>query len=262
MAYTPLEIAVITHVPFEGPELIETWFLARGHTVRTVPLYHGAAAARLKAARTADLVVVMGGPMSVGDIDSYPWLIDELAFLKQALRSGVPILGVCLGAQLIAAAAGASVYPNRIREIGWWPVELAGGSLESDGPAAVWRTPFSGAHIPVFQWHGDTFDLPAGARLLARSDACENQAFAIGDRVVALQFHLESTPLSVARISAACRAEIGRSVFERRSGTLDPMYEMIASTQRLAGYGRPLLIAVLEQLERAAFGDSGRSRPC
>jgi GMP synthase-like glutamine amidotransferase len=257
MSSRTLHIAVLTHVPFEGPEAIEVWFQARGHTVDRIPLHAGCP---LSAARRADILVVMGGPMSAGDTQTYPWLRDEFALLEAALARRTPLLGVCLGAQLIAAAAGASVYPNRVREIGWWPVDLTGAGIARDEPAATWRAPFSGGRCVVFQWHGDTFSLPSGARQLARTDVCENQAFAVGDRVIGLQFHLESTPSSVRRIASECRHEIGYTPYERRSGVLDPVEAMVSDARRYEGAGRPLLSAVLDRLERAAFGDTPGSR--
>jgi GMP synthase-like glutamine amidotransferase len=146
-----------------------------------------------------DFVIAMGGPMSVNDEDEHPWLRPEKAFLREAVQQGTAILGVCLGAQLIASALGARVYPNAHREIGWFPIE--GIPVEGD----VFRFP---RKKTVFHWHGETFDLPKGAVRLARSDGCENQAFQVGRNVLGLQFHLETTPASAERILHHCRSEM------------------------------------------------------
>lgn len=133
-------------------------------------------------------LVLMGGPMSVNDVAEYPFLIPELQLIEKVLGEGKPILGVCLGSQLIAKALGSKVYPHKVREVGWHPIRLTSSGT---------RDPHF-KNIPnetdVFHWHGETFDLPKGATLLAKSDRCENQAFKWGNSTYALQFHLEVTP--------------------------------------------------------------------
>ena len=131
-------------------------------------------------------LILMGGPMSVND--DLPWIAPELAAIREAVARGIPVLGVCLGAQLIARALGARVYPNPQKEIGWSPVDWT--------PAAATDPLFHGFSGPetVFQWHGETFDLPPGAQHLASSAACRHQAFRVGGNVYGLQFHLEVTP--------------------------------------------------------------------
>jgi GMP synthase (glutamine-hydrolysing) len=132
-------------------------------------------------------LAVMGGPMNVNDVQKFPYLAHETQWIRQAVGLGIPLLGICLGAQLIAKAMGARVYPNGIKEIGWYPLELS--------PAAAEDRLFSGCgpRLTVFQWHGDTFDLPPGAVHLAQSALCRNQAFRIGPSAYALQFHIEMT---------------------------------------------------------------------
>jgi GMP synthase (glutamine-hydrolysing) len=130
-------------------------------------------------------LVVMGGPMNVDETDRYPALGDQVKYLQMAMLGELPILGICLGSQLLAKALGSKVFPNRIKEIGWYDLEL----LPSAADDRLFR------HLPspatIFQWHGDTFDLPKGAVQLARSPLCENQAFRYGRNAYALQFHLE-----------------------------------------------------------------------
>lgn len=131
-------------------------------------------------------LVVLGGPMNVDQLDQYPHLLTEIDTIRQALERGIPILGICLGAQLLAAALGANVRPNNVREIGWYrlhPTSAAGGD-------PLCRHLDGSQH--VFQWHAYTFDLPPGAVHLASTPTCPNQAFRYGDRAYGLQFHLEA----------------------------------------------------------------------
>lgn len=132
-------------------------------------------------------LVVMGGPMNVDQTDRHPYLATEVEWLRAAVGAGLPTLGICLGAQLLAKALGARVYPHRIKEIGWYEIELA---PEAAGDALLAD---SGPRETVFHWHGDTFDLPAGAVRLARGEGCENQAFRYGPCAYGVQFHPEMT---------------------------------------------------------------------
>jgi len=142
--------------------------------------------------------------MSVNDEQTIPWLAEEKRFIRDAISAGKRVLGVCLGAQLIANALGASVYPNREKEIGWFAVQ----SVDQASDASTFRFPKS---VDVFHWHGETFDLPVGSVRLARSDACENQAFQFGASVIGLQFHLETTPESAREIVSHCKDELQAS---------------------------------------------------
>jgi len=155
--------------------------------VECVDLYRKGQADPIWAA--ADGLIFMGGPMSVNE--GLPYLEAELAILRRSLDYDQPVLGVCLGSQLLARAAGARVYANGRKEIGWYDVTLT--------PAGE-MDPLLGELNPresVFHWHGETFDLPAGAEWLACSDACRNQAFRLGTNAYGLQFHLEVTPAMI-----------------------------------------------------------------
>jgi len=194
-----MRVHYLQHVPFEGLGSIGSWLDSRSTTVTSTELYRSASFPGLS---EFDWLIVMGGPMSVKDEKAYPWLVEEKRFIDACIRNSKVVLGICLGAQLIAASQGSAVYPNGEKEIGWFPVEPAGGP---DGSAfsAIFSRPFE-----AFHWHGETFDLPPGAVHLARSQACRNQAFAIGDRVLALQFHPEMTPGAASALVENCRDEL------------------------------------------------------
>lgn len=201
------------HVAFEGLGAIEPWLLARGFAVTHTAFFNGGSP---PAPDEIDFLIIMGGPMSVNDEAVHPWLVEEKAFLRAFLNTGKPVLGICLGAQLIASVLGARVYRNAEPEIGWFPVE---GLPVADG----FRFP---EHFNAFHWHGETFDLPNGTLPLARTPACENQAFRLGKRVIGLQFHLETTPESAAALVEHCANELVDAPFveepdELRKGPAD-----------------------------------------
>ncbi len=193
---------ILQHVPFEDPGSITTWLKSAKYQTTTTKFYQSAS---LPNPTDIDLLIVMGGPMSVNDEERFPWLRIEKRFIKKTIKSGKAVLGICLGAQLIVSALGESVYPNRRKEIGWFPVH---GLAQQD--KSIFCFPPS---VEVFHWHGETFDLPGEAVLLARSEACENQAFQVGRKVIGLQFHLETTPKSAQAIVTHCRQEILPSKF-------------------------------------------------
>jgi len=192
----------LQHVPFEGLGSIESWLHANEYEISATRLFEAEA---LPCLDGIDLLIVMGGPMSVNDEQAYPWLSAEKEFVLEAINAGKLVLGICLGAQLIATALGAKVYPNAHKEIGWFPITPA--APDRDLPS--WFT----NSVDVFHWHGETFDMPPGAVRLASSEGCANQAFRIGDSVVGLQFHLETTPESAKAIVANCRAELSPSKY-------------------------------------------------
>lgn len=187
----------LQHVPFEGLGSIETWLQAKDYSVTCTSFYE---LTELPSASEIDLLVVMGGPMSVNDEQEYPWLVEERAFIRRAIAAGVPVLGICLGAQLIAHALGAEVRKNPEKEIGWFPIH----GVDSSSTSFFTFPP----KMEVFHWHGETFDLPYGARRLASSEACENQAFQIDKSVIGLQFHLETTQASAQALIENCRDEL------------------------------------------------------
>jgi len=183
-----VRVLVFRHIPFEGLGLIEAVLAERGIPCEYVDLFREPGAE--PAFDTASGYILMGGPMSAND--DLPYVRREIGLVKDAAAAGKPVLGVCLGAQLIAKALGARIYRNPVKEIGWAPVYWT---------EAARRDPlFEGLREPetVFHWHGETFDLPAGAEWLAWSDVCRHQAFRAGAGVYGLQFHLEVTPEMIA----------------------------------------------------------------
>lgn len=180
-------VLAFRHVPFEGLGLIEPALRARHIAVHYADLYLPGAPPPDIAA--FDALIFLGGPMSVNDNLSF--LHEEMEFIRQAIARRQPILGICLGAQLIAHAMGATVRRNSASEIGWYALHFTEASVDD-------RLFHGLSTETVFHWHGETFDLPPGAELLASSGLCRNQAYRIGDRVYAIQFHLEVTPEMVA----------------------------------------------------------------
>jgi len=187
----------LQHVPFEGLGNIELWLEAAGYEIAHTRFFESAV---LPDPSMIDLLIVLGGPMSVNDEDNFPWLAPEKLFISAAINSGKPVLGICLGAQLVANALSAKVYPNSVKEIGWFPIQ----GIPSNENSSFSFPP----SLEVFHWHGDTFELPSGAIHLARSQGCENQAFQLDRSVIGLQFHLETTPASARDIISNCRNEL------------------------------------------------------
>lgn len=195
----PLRVHYLQHVPFEGIGSIRSWLESRGAELSATRLFEQV---RFPKPSEFDWLVVMGGPMSVNDEDTHPWLPAEKRFIAEAVAASKRVLGICLGAQLIASALGAKVAPNREREIGWHAIEPAPSGRES-AFFPIFQQP-----MQVFHWHGETFEIPPGATHLARSAACEHQAFAIGERVLGMQFHLEIGAESAQALVDNCPADL------------------------------------------------------
>jgi len=185
-------ILIVTHVDHEGPG-----YLAQVLNRNTIPhrvVSIGRGDALPKQANDFSGLVFMGGPMSVND--PLPWIEQELRLIRNAVSASIPVLGHCLGGQLISKALGGTVTRNRVREIGWFDVEQVTPAWLTDLPT----------RFPVFHWHGETFSLPKGATSLLRNDNCEQQTFSIGN-TLALQCHIEMTEAMVRQWVASAPEE-------------------------------------------------------
>ncbi len=192
----------LQHGPFEGLGYIESWLKAKGYPVTGTKFFEST---RLPSLDEFDMLTVMGDPMSANDERAFPWLGAEKEFIRNASEAGKSVLGICLGAQLIASAMGSRVFPYPVKEIGWWPVQ----GIQPANELTFCFPP----SIEVFHWHGETFELPPGAICLAKSKGCENQAFQLGRSVIGLQFHLEITPEWVQELVSHCRDELLPSTY-------------------------------------------------
>lgn len=215
-----MKIQYIQHVPFEDIAYVGNWADKNGVHLGRTRLYEDDPYPFLS---DFDVLIVIGGPMGVYDEQEYPWLKTEKAYIRKAIHNKKIVVGICLGAQLIAAALGAKVYQNSFKEIGWFP---------------VYKTPRAkntslGEILPkrfmAFHWHGDTFDIPKGAVHLAESKACKNQAFVYLNRVIALQFHLESTQSSIESLIQNCKNELVSAPFIQTADQIRKGYHQIES---------------------------------
>ncbi|MEI8374464.1 MAG: type 1 glutamine amidotransferase [Planctomycetota bacterium] len=194
-----MRLHYLQHVPFEGAANIAVWAERRGLQVTRTRLHLGEP---LPAKDAFDWLVVVGGPMNVDDDNLFDWLAPEKQFLRESIDRGAHVLGVCLGGQLISQVLGGQVMRNRQKEIGWYPVTLTDAAAES---AVFCDFP---KRFQAIHWHGDTFSIPPGAVWLASSEGCDNQAFQFGDRVVALQFHLDYSAESIDNMILHCGDEL------------------------------------------------------
>ena len=230
-----MKIHFLQHVPFEGPAGIADWIAEHDHTATITKLFNNEA---LPVLNSFDWLIVMGGPMGIYDTQDYPWLTAEKEFIGKAITDNKAVIGICLGAQLIAGAMGAEVKANDHREIGWFDLapshELKDTVLDGVFPEKTL----------AFHWHGDTFDLPDNAKRIASSEACKNQGFILGDRVIGLQFHLETTPESASLLIENGRDDLDGSRFVQTE------VEMLESPERFAVINK-IMFALLSRMESA-----------
>jgi GMP synthase-like glutamine amidotransferase len=229
-----MQILLLKHIDCEGAYKISDWARERQHSVTTIALNHQE---NLPLTTDAvDFLIVMGGPMGVHDEAKYPWLKAEKRFISQAIEANIPILGICLGSQLIAHVLKASVYKGEEKEIGWFPVFKS--PIPSGSPAVFSDFP---EQFTPFHWHGDTFDLPDGAIRLIENAVYPNQAFQFKENIIGLQFHLESTPKSVSLLTQQFSAEI-------TTGCYQQSIEAMRATTQHFDVLHPLLYAILDYL--------------
>jgi GMP synthase-like glutamine amidotransferase len=228
-----MKIHHLQHVPFEGLGSIELVLKQKGHQLSATHLYNNQP---LPSVNDIDWLIIMGGPMSIHDEKIYPWLSTEKRFINEAINSGKIVLGICLGAQLIAKVLGAEVYQNKHREIGWFNINRTPEAKKTILSTIIPEK------FEVFHWHGDTFDIPTGAHILAESKACKNQAFIMDDRIVAFQFHLETTLQSATALIENCRDELDNSQYVQSEK------EMLSNIQGFSNINQ-VMFSVLEVLE-------------
>ncbi len=177
-----MKIHVIQHSSVNTLGTIEEYAKTRNHPLKSTRFFETKS---IPAIDSFDLLIIMGGPTGVYDYKENPWLRDEKEFIKQAVETGKPVIGICLGAQLLADTLGARVYDNKYMEMGWFPIRAA---IQESKPDFLKGLP---EEITVFHWHSRTFGLPEGSIRLFESEGCKNQGFIYDGRIMALQFHLE-----------------------------------------------------------------------
>lgn len=196
-----MKIHYLQHVPFENLGNIENWALEKGFSLSSTKLYEEENFPELE---SFDFLIILGGPMNIYEEDKYSWLKKEKEFIKKAVENKKTVLGICLGAQLIADVLEAKVYKNQHKEIGWFPLKLTQNlGLFKDLPE----------ELNVLHWHGDTFDIPKNCISLGSSQACKNQGFIYKNKVIGLQFHLETSRESLKNLIDNCKSELTESKY-------------------------------------------------
>ena len=211
-----LRIHHLQHVPFESIGLIKNWMHENDVEHTATYLYNDE---ELPDVSAFDCLIIMGGPMSVHDEDEFKWLKAEKELIKNAIAANKTVIGICLGAQLIASVLGANVYKNKEKEIGFFPLSnVILSETKNFGKANKLQDLLH--NKTVFHWHGETFELPSTAICLASSEACLHQAFLYKEKVLGLQFHLEMDEAAIESIIENCRAELTESKFIQSEETI------------------------------------------
>jgi len=227
-----LRIHYFQHVASEGLGSIEEWISASSHSLTSTRFFESTGLPKIS---DIDWLIVMGGSMSVHDEEQFPWLSEEKQFIRKAAEAGKTVLGICLGSQLISSALGARVYLNKNKEIGWFDIELT-PFVQSDNLFSD-----MGSALKVFHWHGDTFDLPENAIHLASSEACKNQAYVYNGKVLAMQFHLETT-LNILQLM------IDNGRMELKSGKYVQTEKEILANKHIIESNRKIMFTLLDRL--------------
>ncbi len=228
-----MRIHSLQHVAFEDLGSMKGDLRLHKHSLSSTHWYLGDEPPALD---SFDVLIVMGGPMGVYDEAQYPWLQDEKKFLLASITAGKKILGICLGAQLISCVLGAKVSQNAHREIGWHSITI-NPSAKSNPVAEILAT------CPlVFHWHGDRFELPEGATLIASSLACNHQAYVIDEKIYAFQFHLETTADSANALIRNCGTDLDNSAFVQTAT------EMLQNNEKFIAINRAMSAVLAEFL--------------
>lgn len=220
-----LRIHFFEHVSYEKPEAFAEWANEKGFRISRTRFYLDEPAPPLSG---IDWLIIMGGPMGVHDDLQYDWLMEEKSYIKDAVAAGKTIVGVCLGAQLLADALGAKVYKNPYSEIGWQPVFL------TDEGANHWLFNDFEHSFTVFHWHNDTYELPANAVHLLSTKTCPNQGFIYENRILGLQFHMEMGETAVREILDNNRHEMPDGPYvQQENEILNGMVNIAANVQKM-----------------------------
>ncbi|AKB32312.1 Glutamine amidotransferase class-I [Methanosarcina siciliae HI350] len=230
-----MKIHCIRHVNFETPGTITEWIERKNHFLSTTHLYENESFPEIN---TFDLLIVMGGPMNIYEYEKYPWLREEKAFLEKAIAGRKAVLGICLGAQLLADILKAEVFKNDSKEIGWFPV-----FAERTEKAEIPLLEGIPEKFLAFHWHGDTFSLPGGAKKLFESEACKNQGFTYENRVVGLQFHLEMSNETIGNVIENCRDELVEGRYIQKEDEMLNRPDLLKESEQL-------MFRLLDNLEK------------
>lgn len=228
-----MRIHHLQHVPFEDLGSMQQVLEEKGHQLSATHLYK---TSNFPAIADFDWLIVMGGPMGIYDENTYPWLAAEKHFIREAIEAGKIVVGICLGAQLIADVLGAKVYANKNKEIGWFDIQRSAGLDNTVLAQAIPKT------FKAFHWHGDTFDIPEGAVPFGSSEACKNQGFILNNRILGLQFHLETTADSASRLIEHCADELNDAEY------IQSKIEMLADKNNFKQINR-LMSLIFHKLE-------------
>lgn len=231
-----MRIHCIQHVEFEVPGTITEWIEKRDHLLSTTHLYENE---EFPETDTFDLLIVMGGPMNIYEYEKYPWLREEKSFLKKAIEGGKAVLGICLGAQLLADVLNAKVFKNHYTEIGWFPVSAI--KEEKSEISFLEGIP---EKFTAFHWHGDTFGIPEGSKRLFESEACKNQGFIYKERIIGLQFHLEMSKETIRNVIENCRDELIDGKYIQREREMLDREESLTES-------RKLMFELMDNLEKS-----------
>ena len=229
---------VIQHVSFEDLAYLGRWASENNFSVTTTQTFSGGS---FPESSEFDWLVILGGPMNIYEEKQYPWLRAEKRLIERAIREQKTVLGICLGAQLMADVLGGPVTKNADKEIGWFPVSLT-REARALPCFSGWPDEFM-----AFHWHGDTFAIPKGAVRIAESKGCANQAFQFGDRAIGLQFHVESLPESIERLINHCGSEMVAGPYIQRPDDIQSRHGLVKETNRLM---EQLLARLLERDRR------------
>lgn len=231
---TTKKIHCFRHVSFEGLGCMKKWFNEKSYPITYTDFFESDF--RIPSPQDYDVLIIMGGPMGTYEEEQYAWLKAEKEAIRKAIDNHKAVIGICLGSQLIANTLGAKVYKNAEKEIGWWKIKFS-----NEGKKVAPFDTFN-EEITVFQWHGDTFDIPKGATRIASSDICKNQAFIYNHKVLGLQFHFEVDKENIQLISDSDLGEL------EKGGNYVQTLQQIRAGERVIPENIQLMYRILEEL--------------